>query len=50
MAKILGNFHLALLIGVVLLLAAMFGLHREVMDGQPAERTSVLTKTQPQRL
>ena len=27
MAKILGNFHLALLIGVVLLLAAMFGLH-----------------------
>jgi len=33
MAKILGNFHLALLIGVVLLLAAMFGLHRDVMDG-----------------
>ncbi|HEX8365822.1 MAG TPA: urate hydroxylase PuuD [Allosphingosinicella sp.] len=32
MAKILGNFHLALLIGVVLLLAAMFGLHGEVMD------------------
>jgi uncharacterized membrane protein len=32
MAKILGNFHLALLIGVVLLVAAMFGLHREVMD------------------
>jgi uncharacterized membrane protein len=27
MAKILGNFHLALLIGVVLLAAAMFGLH-----------------------
>jgi uncharacterized membrane protein len=27
MAKILGNFHIALLIGVVLLLAAMFGLH-----------------------
>src|SRR5438128_5847546 len=27
MAKILGNFHVALLIGVVLLLAAMFGLH-----------------------
>src|SRR5215213_3372176 len=27
MAKILGNFHLALLIGIVLLLAAMFGLH-----------------------
>jgi uncharacterized membrane protein len=33
MAKILGNFHLALLIGVVLLAAAMFGLHREAMDG-----------------
>ena len=33
MAKILGNFHLALLIGIVLLLAAMFGLHRDVMDG-----------------
>ena len=32
MAKILGNFHLALLIGVVLLAAAMFGLHREAMD------------------
>jgi uncharacterized membrane protein len=32
MAKILGNFHLALLIGVVLLLVAMFGLHREAMD------------------
>jgi uncharacterized membrane protein len=29
MAKILGNFHLALLIGLVLLLAAMFGLHGE---------------------
>ena len=27
MAKILGNFHLALLIGVVLLVAAMLGLH-----------------------
>ena len=27
MAKILGNFHLALLIGLVLLIAAMFGLH-----------------------
>lgn len=27
MAKILGNFHLALLIGVVLLVVAMFGLH-----------------------
>ena len=33
MAKILGNFHLALVIGIVLLLAAMFGLHRGVMDG-----------------
>ncbi len=32
MAKILGNFHLALLIGVVLLVAIMFGLHREAMD------------------
>jgi uncharacterized membrane protein len=32
MAKILGNFHLALLIGLVLLLAAMFGLHRGAMD------------------
>ena len=27
MAKIFGNFHLALLIGLVLLVAAMFGLH-----------------------
>src|SRR5687768_16882864 len=33
MAKILGNFHMALLIGVVLLVAAMVGLHRDVMDG-----------------
>ena len=32
MAKILGNFHFALLIGIVLLLAAMFGLHGEAMD------------------
>jgi uncharacterized membrane protein len=32
MAKILGNFHLALLIGVLLLLAAMFGLHRGEMN------------------
>jgi uncharacterized membrane protein len=32
MAKILGNFHLALLIGVVLLAAAMFGLHRGMMN------------------
>jgi uncharacterized membrane protein len=27
MAKILGNFHLALIIGVALMIAAMFGLH-----------------------
>ncbi|HEY0625826.1 MAG TPA: urate hydroxylase PuuD [Allosphingosinicella sp.] len=33
MAKILGNFHLALVIGVVLLLVAMFGLHGDAMDG-----------------
>jgi uncharacterized membrane protein len=34
MAKILGNFHLALLIGVVLLVAAMFGLHgAQLSDG-----------------
>jgi uncharacterized membrane protein len=32
MAKILGNFHLALLIGVILLLAAMFGLHGEAIQ------------------
>ena len=32
MAKILGNFHLALGIGVVLLLAAMFGLHGELLS------------------
>jgi uncharacterized membrane protein len=31
MAKILGNFHLALGIGVLLLLAAMFGLHSEAI-------------------
>ena len=31
MAKTLGNFHLALLIGLVLLAAAMFGLHGEVI-------------------
>jgi uncharacterized membrane protein len=31
MSKILGNFHLALLIGVVLLIAAMFGLHQEAI-------------------
>lgn len=34
MAKILGNFHLALGIGVALLVAAMFGLHGEAI-GQP---------------
>jgi uncharacterized membrane protein len=33
MAKILGNFHFALVIGVVLLLAVMFGLHGDVMNG-----------------
>jgi uncharacterized membrane protein len=33
MARIFGNFHLALLIGVVLLAAAMLGLHRDVMHG-----------------
>jgi uncharacterized membrane protein len=34
MTKILGNFHLALLIGLVLLLAAMFGLHGDqIGDG-----------------
>ncbi len=34
MAKILGNFHLALMIGAVLLVAAMFGLHGGAMgDG-----------------
>jgi uncharacterized membrane protein len=33
MAKILGNFHLALVIGVVLLLGAMFGLHGDAMSG-----------------
>ena len=32
MAKMLGNFHLALVIGIVLLIAAMVGLHREAMD------------------
>ena len=31
MAKILGNFHVALLIGIVLLVAVMFGLHREAI-------------------
>ncbi|MEA3038770.1 MAG: hypothetical protein QOE79_1283 [Sphingomonadales bacterium] len=33
MAKILGNFHLALLIGIVLLVAAMFGLHGDLLGG-----------------
>jgi uncharacterized membrane protein len=32
MAKILGNFHLALLIGIVLLIAAMVGFHQGSMD------------------
>jgi uncharacterized membrane protein len=32
MAKILGNFHMALVIGVILVIAAMAGLHREAMD------------------
>ena len=31
MAKILGNFHLALVIGIALLVAAMFGLHSEAI-------------------
>ena len=35
MAKILGNFHLALLIGLALLLLAMFGLHGEVVGTKP---------------
>jgi len=33
MAKILGNFHYALVIGAVLLLLAMFGLHAAEMGG-----------------
>ena len=39
MAKIFGNFHLALGIGVLLLAAAMFGLHREAigMEGYWAQ-------------
>ena len=32
MAKILGNFHLALLIGIVLLIGAMVGFHQGDMD------------------
>ena len=32
MAKILGNFHLALLIGLLLLIAAMVGFHQGGMD------------------
>jgi uncharacterized membrane protein len=31
MARVLGNFHYALLIGVVLLIAAMFGLHGDAI-------------------
>ena len=34
MAKILGNFHLALLIGLVLLVLAMFGLHGEAINAK----------------
>jgi len=34
MAKILGNFHLALMIGVVLLVAAMLGLHQDALGDQ----------------
>jgi uncharacterized membrane protein len=33
MAKILGNFHLALGIGVLLLILAMFGLHGDLLAG-----------------
>ncbi len=33
MARILGNFHLALLIGVALLVAAMIGLHGDAIGG-----------------
>ncbi|MGQ0560106.1 MAG: urate hydroxylase PuuD [Sphingosinicella sp.] len=32
MAKILGNFHFALIIGIVLLLAAVFGLHQDAIQ------------------
>src|SRR4051812_35251360 len=32
MAKVLGNFHMALVIGVILVIAAMAGLHRDSMD------------------
>lgn len=35
MAKTLGNFHLALLIGLVLLALAMFGLHGEAIGTKP---------------
>ena len=34
MAKILGNFHFALLIGIVLLVAAMIGLHQSAIGDQ----------------
>ena len=34
MAKILGNFHLALLIGFALLVAAMVGLHQDALGDQ----------------
>jgi uncharacterized membrane protein len=36
MAKILGNFHLALGIGIVLLLVAMFGLHHDIIGSGAA--------------
>lgn len=36
MAKILGNFHVALLIGIVLLLAAMFGFHADLLGSGTA--------------
>jgi uncharacterized membrane protein len=36
MAKILGNFHLALLIGLVLLAAAMFGFHGDLLGSGAA--------------
>jgi uncharacterized membrane protein len=42
MARILGNFHLALLIGVVLLVAAMFGLHGDMLGSGVAYWTGWL--------
>ena len=43
MAKILGNFHLALLIGIVLLVAAMVGLHHGDMDKRLLDRVPALS-------